>query len=360
MADPMKIATLGYYGFRNLGDEAVLAGIRAALAKQIRDPEFLVLSNNPAETQKLHPGVQAVNRWKWREVAASLKGTDLFVFGGGSLLQDATSVKSVLWYTLMVLLARRRSRRVLWWGQGIGPLQSDVSRKLVRLIANQADALTVRDSASAQLLKEIGVQKPAEIVADPAFALQPPTTKAPVKSSCIFAPRAWKDDTLGRMIGENAGDFWRTFEGKTGAPTLILPMHLPDDANYVRQLPGGDKLSVADWNEGRLSVVQTLGLVAQSRFVVAMRLHALIFAARCGVPFAALSYDPKVDALASASGQEDVLVPVELLTEEILFSALERLAATSAQRRQQLQSFALKQSNLAIRPAEIAADLYSA
>ena len=358
MTEPMKIATLGYYGFRNLGDEAVLAGIRAALAKQIRDPEFLVLSNNPAETKSLHSGVQAVNRWKWREVAASLKGTDLFVFGGGSLLQDATSVKSVVWYTLMVLLARRRSRRVLWWGQGIGPLQSGVSQKLVRLIANQADALTVRDSASAQLLKEIGVQKPVEVVADPAFALQPPPTETSVlPAPCLFAPRAWKNDALGRMIKGNAGDFWKTFEEKTGAPTLILPMHLPDDAKYARQLPGGDKLQVTDWNEAHSSVVQTLGLVAKSRSVVAMRLHALIFAARCGVPFVALSYDPKVDAIATASGQEDVLVPVELLSEETLFSALDRLAATSAERRRQLQSFASMQSALALRPAEIAAEL---
>ena len=358
MSKTVKIAALGYYGFRNLGDEAVLAGIRAALAKQMRDPEFLVLSNNPAETQKLHPGVQAVNRWKWREVAASLKGTDLFVFGGGSLLQDATSVKSVVWYALMVLLARRRSRRVLWWGQGIGPLSSGVSRKLVRLIADQADALTVRDSASAQLLKEIGVRKQAEIVADPAFALHPPNLEADASAApCVFAPRAWKDDALGRMIQGSGDDFWKTFEAKSGAPTLILPMHLPDDADYARHLPGVDKIRVTDWNEAHSSVVQTLGLVAKSKSVVAMRLHALIFAARCGVPFVALSYDPKVDALAAASGQEDVLVPVELLTQETLFSALERLAATYAERRQQLQSFALTQSALALRPAEIAAEL---
>jgi polysaccharide pyruvyl transferase CsaB len=357
MAKTTKIAALGYYGFSNLGDEAVLAGIRQALGEKISDSDFLVLSNNPSETLRLHPGVQAVNRWKWRDVAAGLRHTDLFVFGGGSLLQDATSVKSVVWYALMALLARRRARRVLWWGQGIGPLNSDVSRKMVRLIANQADALTVRDPASAELLREIGVRKPAEIVADPAFALEPaafvPTADP---KPCIFAPRLWKDDVPGNAIRADSA-FWEKLEAKTGAPALLLPMHLPGDADYAAQLDTADQRGVSNWNvEGR-SVVQSLGLVADAHAMIAMRLHALIFAARCAVPFVALSYDPKVNALSAAAGQEDVLVPVESFTVETLLSAVERMTQTYEVRQEQLRDFSAAQITRATRPAQIAADL---
>jgi polysaccharide pyruvyl transferase CsaB len=357
MAKTTKIAALGYYGFQNLGDEAVLAGIRQALSENKRDADFLVLSNNPAETVRLHPGVQTANRWKWREVASALRQTDLFVFGGGSLLQDATSVQSVAWYTLMVLLARRRSRKLIWWGQGIGPLQSPVSRKLVRLIANQADAITVRDSGSAALLREIGVRQAAEVVADPAFALKPVTGERQVGAKpSIFAPRFWKDDTLGKIIREDS-EFWKRLEAKTGAPTLILPMHLPSDADYVRQFDSPAFPTVSDWNAANRSVVQTLGQVAESESMIAMRLHALIFAVRCGVPFVALSYDPKVDALTRAAGQEDVGVSVESLTAETLLSAVERMKQSAAARREQLRDFASAQSRLALRPAKIAADL---
>ncbi|MES2461471.1 MAG: polysaccharide pyruvyl transferase CsaB [Armatimonadota bacterium] len=357
MTNTTRIAALGYYGFQNLGDEAVLAGIRQGLGEKVRDSELLVLSNNPEETVRLHPGVTTVNRWQWREVADRLRRTDLFIFGGGSLLQDATSVKSVVWYCLMALLARRKSRRVLWWAQGIGPLQSPVSRRMVRFVANQADALTVRDRGSEQLLREIGVRKTAEVVADPAFALKPGTVK-PNQSdrACIFAPRHWKDDVLGTIIRGDR-EFWKKFEAKSQSPTLILPMHLPGDREYVRELGSSSVPEMIDWNVAGLSVVQTLERVARAEAMVAMRLHALIFAARCGVPFVALSYDPKVDALIKASGQEDVGVPVESLTQETLLSAVERMRQTAPIRRAQLQEFAATQAALALRPADIAADL---
>jgi polysaccharide pyruvyl transferase CsaB len=333
----MKLAALGYYGFGNLGDEAVLAGIRTALAQSFPGSELLVLTSDAAATTALHPGVATASRWRWREALAALEGTDLFVFGGGSLLQDATSVRSVLWYSLMALLARRKARRVLWWGQGIGPLTSPLSRKLVRLTANQADGLTVRDAKSAQLLKEIGVRRSIEVVADPAFALDPLPASHP--TGALVALRHWpgvSPETLARAV--------------PGASAL--PMHLPDDLTAHGELP------CFQWQREGASVQEVLGRVAVAECVVAMRLHALIFAARCATPFVALSYDPKVDALAQAAGQAELLLDATQATPESLRAALARLREDAPARRAQLHAFAQSERTRAHRPAQLALEWF--
>ncbi|MBC8135833.1 MAG: polysaccharide pyruvyl transferase CsaB [Fibrella sp.] len=351
----MKVAALGYYGFDNLGDEAVLAGIRTALKTESKfdGASFLVLSNAPEGTTRLHPGTVAANRWKWREVSNALCDTDLFILGGGSLLQDATSVKSVIWYALMARLARAKSRRILWWGQGIGPLRSNISRWLVRHIADQADAITVRDEKSAELLKVIGAQGSIEIVADPAFALSPESPVAPDNfsvDSVVFALRSW------RGVNDSLMDSLKKYQATLGK-NWCLSMHQPEDADYMHEIFGPSHIQ--DWRG--TGIEAALGHVAVSRLVVAMRLHALIFAARCGVPFVALSYDPKVDALAQASGQEDAVLNVNdtSLTRERLLDTIARIRDTDTQRRVTLNEFATVQGERARRPAAIAADLLS-
>lgn len=331
----MKIAALGYYGFGNLGDEAVLAGILTALRQQalFAQAETLVLTNDASATSALHAAVLTGNRWRWREVVTALRGTDLFVFGGGSLLQDATSARSVLWYSLMALLARRLSKRVLWWGQGVGPLRSATSRRLVGLIGNQADAISVRDAKSAQLLKDVGVHRSIEVVSDPAFALNP--KPAPKPTGTLVALRAWpgvSPDTLASAL--------------PGAEAI--PMHLPEDLSVH------GSLKTYNWQGAGASLDDVLGRFAVAEVTVAMRLHALIFSARCATPFVALSYDPKVEALARAAGQEDALLDATTATPEQVRQIVEQVRQTSVRRREQLQDFSQVQQRLAQRPAELA------
>ena len=353
-----KIAALGYYGFNNLGDEAVLAGIRAALGETLPSHEMLVLSNNPTQTRALHKGTNAVNRWEWRTTWAALKNTDVFILGGGSLLQDATSSRSVLWYALMALMARRRARRVVWWGQGIGPLNAPSSRRLVRLIADQADALTVRDEKSANLLKEIGVRGSIQTVADPAFALSPdlrPDLGA--AAPALLALRAWKNDILGASM--TPAD-WEKLAAQTGGLRLV-PMHLPEDAEYAQTLSWGtSKMPTLDWqaeNAERKGISGVLGEFANAPLVIAQRLHALLFAARCGVPFVALSYDPKVAALARAARQDDALIDLENFSAPVLHETVARVWDTRKVRAAHLTEWANEESRRARLPAAIVRDL---
>ena len=173
-APTLRFAVSGYYGCGNAGDEAVLAGIAASFARQAGGlVRLTVLSQNPDVTTRLH-GLEAVDRMNMAQVRAILRDSDLLLSGGGSLLQDTTSARSLLYYLWIARMARRAGKPVMFYAQGMGPLHRPISRLLVRLTANRAAFLTVRDEPSAQLLKAIGVTNPRlEVTADPAFALTP-------------------------------------------------------------------------------------------------------------------------------------------------------------------------------------------
>ncbi len=195
---------------------------------------------------------------------------------------------------------------------------------------------------------------------DPAFALEPAGTDArpPERPVTLLALRSWKrDDALRAAF---AGDVLARLGPGAGAQITMFPMHVPDDDVFMRAVHAGSGsgtgVHFADWQASGDTPSRALARFGAAHLVVAMRLHALIFAARCGVPFVALSYDPKVDALAHAAGQEDALVPVETLTGEALLEAADRVRATRAERAERLQTFAGEQAERARRPAQTAAE----
>jgi polysaccharide pyruvyl transferase CsaB len=339
---PLRVASLGYVGFGNLGDEAVLAGIRVALRNRavFRDCEWTVLTADPASTTRLHTGVRTASRRSWRESADALRGTDLFILGGGSLFQDATSVRSVLWYALMAWIARRRSKRVLWWGHGIGPLETPVARRIVAAGAARADAVTVRDSDSARLLKDCGFPGSVELVADPAFLLEQ-TCGPSHREGTVVALRKWRGAVPSVALKPLPG------------PVVGLPMHVPDDRGM---LPG---VSDIDWSAETEPWQTVMGTLARSEAVVAMRLHAQILACVCSTPFVPLSYDPKVDALARRTGQDDLLIPIDKFTPELLRERVEVLRAEWSRRSDMVGDAATQLRTEASLPADRAAQWWT-
>ena len=150
----------GYYGCGNVGDEAVLAGILEAFRRRSGDEtEIVALSQNPEATTRLH-GIHSAYRMSPAIVRETLKGSQLLLSGGGSLLQDTTSLRSLIYYLWVVRVALRMKLPVMFYAQGIGPFRRPISRALVRLIANRVNAITVRDEHSFALLKKIGVNRP--------------------------------------------------------------------------------------------------------------------------------------------------------------------------------------------------------
>ena len=161
----------GYYGYHNLGDDAILLSIRRRLARLSGDVELVALSNSPESTLAEY-GVNAVKRFSVGQVRRAIRQADLLISGGGSLLQDRTSTRSILYYLFVIRTALHYNKPVMLYANGIGPVTKPTNRRRVRDVVSRADAITLRDGDSLAELQAMGVDHPRmTVTADPVFTL---------------------------------------------------------------------------------------------------------------------------------------------------------------------------------------------
>lgn len=319
----------GYYGFNNLGDEAVLGGLLAGL-RMLPEVTPIVLSADPAATTAQH-GVAAIPRGNLVAIRQALRGADLFISGGGSLLQDVTSVRSPYYYLGLLWLAQRAGVPTMLLAQGVGPLRHPVTRLITRAILNRSQAITVRDAASASFLRRLGVTRsPVEVTADTSFLLEPDHSARLVDwwKAHMPAGRPVIGVALRRWRAGQAADRYTAiadalaaFAADSGALLLFLPMQFERDLPVVEEVAGWTPAESRVLNLS-LSPREMLAVVGQCDFILGMRLHSLIFAVQRDVPAFGLAYDPKVLDFSLAAGLPAPL-PWQEITADFLAAALE-------------------------------------
>lgn len=304
-----RIVVSGYYGFGNLGDEAILA----TLVQQLRGyVEIVVLSAAPEETERAF-GVRAIPRTDLGAVMAELRRANLFLSGGGGLNQDVTGRLSVPYYCGLMRLAQWLGVPTMVFGQGVGPLQYLTSRFILRSAFRRARAVTVRDQASFDLVRRLGVPGDRlELTADPVLCLQ----EAPQERSEAILSALGLD--LGRPMVAVAIRPWYTwfelqFKAFSAALTrlaveaevqlVLLPFQQPGDERITEELRDclvyrpTDRTSQAHLLHEPLTPAEMRGVIGRCDLVIGMRLHALIMAVAAGVPAVGIAYDPKVQQL---------------------------------------------------------------
>lgn len=320
----MKIALSGYYGFDNAGDEALLLAISSSIKSLVPDCEFVVFSGNPSKTRQLH-NVRAVYNMNPWSVTRELLSCDLIISGGGSIFQDVTSSRSLLYYISVVLLARLLGKPVVFYAQGVGPVRKPFNRWLLGRVANHVNLITLRDQASREFMLQLGVRKPPlHVTADPVFALQ--TNDNIIKDIKLRYPLL--SGKAAKRLGVSVRH-WPALQGyqqklagtldhfkRAGFEIIFVPMDYPED------IKESERVSACMQEEAwiitdELTTAQHLAVIAQLDLMVAMRLHALIFAASCGVPFAGISYDPKIDAFLDLFGKRPLSPSSELMIAQI-------------------------------------------
>ena len=296
-----RLLVSGYYGFKNAGDEAILdAFIRST--KDLPVPvSVTVLSNTPEETAKKH-GTPTVHRFRVFPVLRALWRSDVLVSGGGSLLQDKSSTRSIIYYLSIIRLARLMGKPVMLYANGIGPVDKPRNRRRVKKVVSRVDVITLREESSREELLRIGVSGPEmHVTADPVFLFDAPDETLAIRALreagvpgdrpligiSVRSLRA-REDFIPQMA-----QFADRLTAELGYHVVFLPMQMPQDVTMSRQIM--EQMTQPSYLlSADLPPEALIGACGQMDLVIAMRLHTMLFAASVTTPVIGLVCDPKI------------------------------------------------------------------
>ena len=329
------VVICGAYGRGNAGDDAILEAILQEMRAIDPDMPITVLTKDPKATRLTYrvrtAGRMDVLTWK-----KAMRHAGLYINGGGSLIQDVTSRRSLWFYLHNIQAAHKAGCKVQMYGCGIGPVLREQHRKLAARVLNASvDVITLREPDSLKELQSMGVTKPEILLtADPALTL-PAASEDEIDSVLLragipphgkylcFALRNWKGfEDKAPLFAQAAKYAYETYgltpvfaavekhldpvAGRLAATGLDIPHYFLDDAGSAGTI---------------------IGALSRMQAVVSMRLHALIFAAGQGIPLAGVVYDPKVSAFLRYIGQENFL-DLDALTADALKAMIDRMVSS--------------------------------
>lgn len=352
-----KIVISGYYGFANAGDEAMLTAIVKSLRKAEESVDLTVISGNPHSTATKHQ-VASIHRFSPLKIYSALASCDLLLSGGGSLLQDVTSKKSLLYYLAIIWLGKMLDKKVMLFAHGIGPIRSGILRKLTKFVCSKADLITVRDTDSLEELERLGVAlDKVRLTADAVLTLAQANKEQGVellqkfnvsqtKPVVAISVRSWgSSDKYLQEIGKAAD----ALVASKGVQIVLLPLQYPADVIACKKLQQFMKCKETVILDTAFDTEQFLALMGNFSLLIGMRLHALIFAAVMEVPFIALSYDPKIDGFVKEVAGTNIGAIESLAAEDLLQAAQRVLEFENSgnERLAQLRTKALENAQLA-------------
>ncbi|MCW4005041.1 MAG: polysaccharide pyruvyl transferase family protein [Candidatus Bathyarchaeota archaeon] len=341
-----RILIAGYYGLGNIGDELILSGIISSIKKHIENPCFSVITNDPTGTLKLHavnPVSQSFNRGmvsfiknqfveqEFFNVATAIDSCDVFVLGGGELLQDL-KIHYLPILLSLVKAAQIKGKTTVIYGIGAGPIDTKLGKYLCREVLNKVDLVTVRDDKSRVALENCGLRNVTQ-TADPAFAVEKPSKQELSELlnqsginpedrfiGATFCNLLYNDDAYRKTNGPTFD--WTRRQALLASVFDELARVYPQDllyyptvhADYTRCLQIRNLMKRID----RVTVMspdsnfkRVLAFTSSLDMLIGMRLHSLIISSIMGVPFVPLSYSSKVQSFLDLFGLNKFYIDIE-------------------------------------------------
>ncbi len=279
-----NVLLCGYYGYGNVGDEAMLAMLCRALPHNI-----CVMSARPKATARAL-GVCAVPRFSPAAVCRAMARADVLLFGGGNVFQDKTSTASLLYYAACARLARAHGCRVAFTANGLGPVLRPKNTERVKKALAAADYISMREDISRGLAASLCENENIFLSGDLVF-LGERAKKAPCYGEKYYAvfPKAVGEREEGELLR-----FFRAMKRRHGLVPVFAPLHGREDTKICRRF--AKKLPWARYESGVCDDASARSLAKGAHFVLSMRLHGAVFAVAENCPVIAVSRDVKMAA----------------------------------------------------------------
>ncbi|MCI6719957.1 MAG: polysaccharide pyruvyl transferase CsaB [Clostridiales bacterium] len=319
------IVICGAYGKGNAGDDAILRAIVQEMRVFDPDRPITVMSRRPMETKLLYR-TDSVYTFHIGSVLRRFRRAALYINGGGSLMQDVTSTRSLKYYLFTLDAAKKLGCKVMMYGCGIGPIRRPGNRRhTARTINRAVDLITLRDDLSRGELTRMGIVEPEiRLAADPTIILKPAhdaqidqameSLGIPLDGRYLgFGLRNWSG--LTSVIDEIVKAAQYAYD-RHGLIPVFVPIEFPSDLEPARAVAG--KLSCPHYViTERLPIEVTIGLLSRMKTVIGIRLHSLMFSAGRGVPVIGMSYDIKVDGFLKYIGSRTCIPLAEVTADKL-------------------------------------------
>lgn len=332
-----KVLISGYYGFDNFGDEAIL-GI---LLEKLKDCEVTVLTADPRKTFDTY-GVHTVYTFSLEHVMREIAKCDILISGGGSLLQNVTSSKSLFFYLSIIQFAHIFKKDVMIFAQGIGPIKGWFQTSYAKRMLKKCKYISVRDENSLKLLNKWKITN-ANLVCDPMYGLE---VSQPERTSKIGIQLRRFDTLTDALFDKIVSQVKMRFYNRE-----IELLSLQDEVDVGISQVFINKLKVA---EPKIKVKLVKGLdnesiikrISEYDCLIGMRFHACLTAVKYGVKTLAIAYDPKVETLAKEMGIPYLNMDSSKNKYDALFDEMENLSRWNLMEATKTKKFSWEKTGL--------------
>ncbi len=293
--DKKRFVLSGYFGFKNFGDEAILSVLVNKL-KELNQ-SITVISSNPEYTKSKFKHIRSIYTFNLRDILGAIIKSDYLISGGGSLLQDVTSFKSLIYYLLIIFLGLLLGKKVIIFAQGIGPINNKFGQFLTRLLLKHCTYVSVRDEKSLKLLESWGVH--ADLVCDPVFSTK---IESAAKTNTVAVQlrdfKTMNEDFIDRLAQKVSTEFSdKTVEIYSFQDDIDLKICEAFEKSL--NLLNPDIKTVLYSN---LTDEQIISGISKAEYLIAMRFHAIIVGLISSTKILAVDYDVKVQKIAAEFG----------------------------------------------------------